>query len=108
MFGDDEPDDGHLFDDMIVASGGSIDCSRLIQPKAEPEIGFLLAKELRGPGMTADDVLRATSLIARPPWKSLIAGLKTGKSDWLTRFRTMLPAALWCWAPICQYRQNLI
>ena len=64
MFDVDEPDYGHLFDDMIVASGVSIDCSRLIQPKAEPEIGFLLAKELRGPGITADDVFRATSLIA--------------------------------------------
>jgi 2-keto-4-pentenoate hydratase len=63
MFGVDEPDFGHLLDDMIVAEGDSIKCSTLIQPKAEPEIAFILDKDLRGPGISAADVLAATKYV---------------------------------------------
>ena len=34
--------------------------SRLIQPKAEGEIAFLLKRDLMGPGLTGADILRAT------------------------------------------------
>lgn len=63
MFGVSEPDYGHLLDDMILAEGESLNCSMLIQPKAEPEIAFILDKELKGPGISAADVLAATKYV---------------------------------------------
>jgi 2-keto-4-pentenoate hydratase len=39
-----------LFDDMPVPSGGEADSSRLIQPRAEAEIAFVLAADLDGFG----------------------------------------------------------
>lgn len=60
LFGIDTPDYGHLFDDMVVPDGGAIATSELIAPMVEPEIAFVLGEDLRGPGLTAEDVLRAT------------------------------------------------
>lgn len=58
-FGIGTPDYGQLFDDMVIDDRGTIATDELIQPLVEPEIGFLLGAELRGPGVTAPDVLRA-------------------------------------------------
>jgi len=60
MLGVHQPDFGCLFSDMAVASGSTIDIASLIQPKIEGEIAFVLKEDLRGPGLTAADVLRAT------------------------------------------------
>jgi 2-keto-4-pentenoate hydratase len=38
-----QPDFGVLFDDMLVPSGGEVDSGRLIAPKAEAEIAFVLS-----------------------------------------------------------------
>jgi 2-keto-4-pentenoate hydratase len=54
------PDYGHLFDDMVVPAGGTIATSELIAPMVEPEIAFVLGQDLRGPNVTAEDVLGAT------------------------------------------------
>ena len=45
-----QPDFGVLFDDMPVPSGGEADSARLIQPRAEAEIAFVLASDLDGFG----------------------------------------------------------
>lgn len=63
MFGVNEPDYGHLLNEMIVHEGEVIDCSTMIQPKAEPEIAFVLAEDLRGPGVSVVDVLVATRFV---------------------------------------------
>jgi 2-keto-4-pentenoate hydratase len=63
LFGVDEPDFGHLFDSMFVADGGTIALDRLIAPQVEVEPAFLLAQELRGPGITAADVIDATEAV---------------------------------------------
>ncbi len=55
-----QPDFGMLTDRMVVNQGEAIDMDRLIQPKAEGEIAFVLKRDLCGPGVTAADVLRAT------------------------------------------------
>ncbi len=55
-----QPDFGLLTDGMLYSSGDAIDAARLIQPKAEGEIAFVLKRDLKGPGVTAADVLVAT------------------------------------------------
>jgi len=60
MFGVSEPDYGVLLDDMILDSESPVPLSRLIQPKIESEIAFLLKKPLQGPGVTIARVMQAT------------------------------------------------
>jgi 2-oxopent-4-enoate/cis-2-oxohex-4-enoate hydratase len=59
----DQPDFGLLLSDMVYNEGETIPMSRLIQPKAEGEIAFLLKRDLRGPGLTIADVLAATECV---------------------------------------------
>ncbi|WP_028935720.1 2-keto-4-pentenoate hydratase [Pseudonocardia spinosispora] len=44
--------------------GAPLDTSALIQPRCEPEIVFVLGRDLAGPRVTAADVLAATSGVA--------------------------------------------
>jgi 2-oxo-hept-3-ene-1,7-dioate hydratase len=59
----DEPDYGSLLDDMLFAEGGDIPSDRFIRPLVEVELAFMLAKPLRGPGVTIFDVLAATEYV---------------------------------------------
>ncbi|MFT9600204.1 2-keto-4-pentenoate hydratase [Mesobacillus sp.] len=63
MLGVDEPDYGHLLDDMKVANGGTVKMSNFLSPKIEAEIGFVLAENLKGPNITFLDVLMATKFV---------------------------------------------
>ncbi|PLY05214.1 MAG: 2-oxopent-4-enoate hydratase [Arcobacter sp.] len=64
MLGVDQPDFGYLLSDMIYSDGDEIDVStKMIQPKAEGEIAFVLKEDLMGPGVTNADVLRATKFV---------------------------------------------
>jgi 2-keto-4-pentenoate hydratase len=63
LLGVNEPDYGHLLDGMVVENGGHISIEQVLQPKVEAEIAFILKKELRGPNVTALDVLQATDYI---------------------------------------------
>ncbi len=64
QLGVSEPDFGYLLDEMEVKSGGEIRLIDLISPRIEPEIAFILARDVRGPGATRDDVLAATEAVA--------------------------------------------
>ena len=55
-----QPDFGWLTDAMVYNEGEAIEARTLIQPKAEGEIAFVLKKTLKGPGVSAADVLAAT------------------------------------------------
>lgn len=61
-----QPDFGFLTDRMQVGSGADVSLAeyRLIQPRAEGEIAFVLGQDLVGPGVTASDVLAATESVA--------------------------------------------
>jgi 2-oxopent-4-enoate/cis-2-oxohex-4-enoate hydratase len=64
MLGVFQPDFGFLTDAMSIPDGGAMPASReMIQPRAEGEIAFILARNLRGPGVTEDDVVRATERV---------------------------------------------
>lgn len=64
MLGVDQPDYGHLLDTMAAANGRSVPIDTLLQPKVEGEIAFVLKRDLRGPGVTEQDVLSATDYVA--------------------------------------------
>jgi 2-oxopent-4-enoate/cis-2-oxohex-4-enoate hydratase len=57
-----QPDFGYLTCRMQVVGEAPIG-RELIQPRAEGEIAFRLARELRGPGVTPADVLAATDCV---------------------------------------------
>ena len=59
-----QPDFGYLTDDMVFNQGEVMPISeRLIAPKAEGEIAFILKKDLMGPGISNADVLAATECV---------------------------------------------
>jgi 2-keto-4-pentenoate hydratase len=55
----DEPDYGFLVEGMRFPNGTVLDLDNYIAPRVEPEIGFVLKKPLRGPGLTQDEVIAA-------------------------------------------------
>ncbi len=64
MLGVHQPDFGYLTDAMVVDESEVLSLTdKMIQPKAEGEIAFILKKDLCGPGVTVSDVLRATDFI---------------------------------------------
>jgi 2-keto-4-pentenoate hydratase len=63
LFSIDTPDYGHIFDDMVVEDGGAMELEALIQPMVEPELAFILDRDLSGPGVTRAQVLDATRTI---------------------------------------------
>ena len=59
----DEPDYGHLLDNMMIADGARIPHENFCLPRVEVELAFVLGKPLRGPGILLTDVLRATEYV---------------------------------------------
>ncbi|MGE5678360.1 MAG: 2-keto-4-pentenoate hydratase [Pseudomonadota bacterium] len=60
--GVDQPDYGQLFDFMEVKDG-TLERRKLLNPKVEGEIAFVLKKDLQGPNVTAEDVMEATDYV---------------------------------------------
>jgi 2-oxo-hept-3-ene-1,7-dioate hydratase len=58
-----EPDYAPLMDDMFFQSGSKIPVDRFIAPRVEVELAFVLRKPLRGPNVTTEEVLAATSYV---------------------------------------------
>jgi 2-keto-4-pentenoate hydratase len=48
---------------MAVPAGGKVSTAHLLQPRVEGEVAFVLGRDLKGPGITAADVLRATDVV---------------------------------------------
>ena len=59
----DEPDYGHLLDDMMLSDGAKVPHENYCIPRVEIELAFLLGAPLRGPGIRLPDVLRATEYV---------------------------------------------
>jgi 2-oxo-hept-3-ene-1,7-dioate hydratase len=59
----DEPDYGHLFDDMMIADGAKVAHDRFCRPRVEIELAFIMGKALKGPGVGLAEVLRATEYV---------------------------------------------
>ena len=54
---------GFMTDDYALPDCGEVAVARLIHPKVEPEIAFVLKHPLRGPGCHVGDVLAATAYL---------------------------------------------
>jgi 2-oxo-3-hexenedioate decarboxylase len=63
QMGINSPIQGFLTDRMQVANGGTLALGRRIHPKAEPEIAFVLGRELRGK-VSESEALAAVSGVA--------------------------------------------
>jgi 2-keto-4-pentenoate hydratase len=65
QLGVDSPDFGLVLDSHTWASGASLSRAelRMVAPKLEAEVAFILDRELQGPGLTADEVLAATRAV---------------------------------------------
>jgi len=81
MLGVHQPDFGYLTDAMVFE--GEMPISRLlIQPRAEGEIAFRLARALKGPGVTPEEVLAAT-LTVHPCFEVVDSRIR----DWKIRIQ---------------------
>jgi 2-keto-4-pentenoate hydratase len=63
MMGVDEPDYGHLLDEMQVFEDVPVKAGRYLYPRVEVEVGFILSADLPGADCTEDDVLAATEAL---------------------------------------------
>jgi 2-keto-4-pentenoate hydratase len=63
MMGVDEPDYGHLLEDMVLPQDAPIRADRYCYPRIEVEIGYVLGSSLPGEGCTEQDVLAATEYV---------------------------------------------
>lgn len=59
----DEPDYGHLLDNMMIADGADVRHADYCIPRVELELAFVLGEKLAGPGVGLLDVLRATEYV---------------------------------------------
>ena len=55
-----EPCYGHILDRCVYPSDADVPIGNLTAPHIEAEIAFVLGEDLRGPGVTSVDVMRAT------------------------------------------------
>jgi 2-keto-4-pentenoate hydratase len=81
MFNVTEPDYGHLLNDMMYGDGETIRLNKFIQPRIEFEIAFVLNKDLKGPGVTMNDVIEATDYVV-PALEIIDSRIK----DWQIKF----------------------
>ncbi len=63
QLGVDQPDYGHITDDMVFLEHVPIDASQYLQPKIEPEVAFVLKSSLRGPGVTVAQAIAAVDFV---------------------------------------------
>ncbi len=64
LLGVDEPDFGYVLDTMVLDDGAAVPRRAFCTPRVEPEVAFLLRAPLRGPGVTAAEVMAATGAVA--------------------------------------------
>lgn len=63
MMGVDEPDYGHLLEDMRVEEHTPVPAGRYCYPRVEVEVGFVLGEDLPGKECTEEDVIAATEAV---------------------------------------------
>jgi len=64
LLGVNEPDFGYILDSMVLPNDAAVPVTTFCAPRVEPEVAFLMREPLRGPGLTADDVMAAAEAVA--------------------------------------------
>lgn len=64
QLGVDQPDFGILFDDMLIPTGGDLQASRTLQPKAEAEIALMLHSDITDPDIDMAGLALAVGVVA--------------------------------------------
>lgn len=59
QLGVDSPDFGMLFADMALYDGEEVALGRVLQPKVEAEVAFVLERDLADPGVTLAEIISA-------------------------------------------------
>lgn len=81
MFNVTEPDYGHILASMVLADGDEVPLSTMIQPKIEFEIAFVLKEDVKGPGVTAQQIIDATDYVV-PAFEIIDSRI----ADWKIKF----------------------
>jgi 2-keto-4-pentenoate hydratase len=63
MMGVDEPDYGHLLDEMQVFEDVPVKTGKYLYPRVEVEVAFILSQDLPGADCTEEDVLAGTAAL---------------------------------------------
>lgn len=63
QLGVDSPDFGFFFQDMVHSHEARIPANSFIQPRVEPEFGFVLKSSLQGPGVTREQAADAIEAV---------------------------------------------
>jgi 2-keto-4-pentenoate hydratase len=61
QLGVDSPDFGMLFADMALYDGEEVTLGKVLQPKVEAEVAFVIDRDLTTPGITLADVISAVA-----------------------------------------------
>jgi len=64
QLGVDEPDFGVLFADMILDDGVEVAWGKVLQPRVEGELAFVLKSDLKGERLSAEDVIKAIEYVS--------------------------------------------
>ena len=81
MFNVTEPDYGHILASMVLADGDEVPLSTMIQPKIEFEIAFVLKEDVKGPGVTEQQIIEATDYVV-PAFEIIDSRI----ADWKIKF----------------------
>lgn len=81
LFNVSEPDYGHILASMVLEDGAEISIDRMIQPKIEFEIAFVLKEDIQGPNVTEEQIIAATDYIV-PAFEIIDSRIE----DWKIRF----------------------
>jgi 2-keto-4-pentenoate hydratase len=82
QLGVDQPDYGPLLSGHVAEPGSALAMDAFIAPRAEAEIAFFLGRPLRGPGVSRDDVLAATTGVT-----AAIEVIDSRIADWRIRLQ---------------------
>ncbi len=64
QLGVDQPDYGMLFADMLIANGGRVDRRRLLQPRVEAEVAFVLKSDIDDSSIDARGLVNCIGAVA--------------------------------------------
>lgn len=63
QMGVDQPDYGYLLDEMTYLENAPVPTDNFVQPKVEPEIAFVLGRDVSGPNATVAQVMGAIEYV---------------------------------------------